>query len=66
MGTYCIIPARRGYRVEAIAPDGHRRLIKIWPTKEAAMRHMRSLIAAPDLSGRVVQRGLKGAQMLEG
>ena len=41
--TYRIIPGRRAYRVEAIAPDGKTRLLRTWPTEEAAVSHLKAL-----------------------
>ena len=33
METYCIVPYRRTYRVEAISADGAHRVLDVWPTK---------------------------------
>jgi hypothetical protein len=41
--TYRIIPGRRAYRVEAIAPDGKTRLLQTWPTEEAAVSYLKAL-----------------------
>ena len=37
METYCIVPYRRTYRVEAISADGAHRVLDVWYTEEAVV-----------------------------
>jgi hypothetical protein len=43
METYCIVPYRRTYRVEAISADGAHRVLDVWSTEEAAVSQLRTL-----------------------
>jgi hypothetical protein len=43
METYRIVPLRRAYRVEAVLPDGQKRVVRTWPTEEAAVSHLKAL-----------------------
>jgi hypothetical protein len=53
MGSYCIVPYRRTYRVEAILADGAHRVIDVWSTEEAAVTQLRTLqISAERAVGR--------------
>ncbi len=50
--TYCIVPYRRTYRVEAISADGVHRVLDVWPTEEAAVSRLRTLQVRADLADR--------------
>ena len=52
METYCIVPYRRTYRVEAISADGAHRVLDVWPTEEAAVSRLRTLQVRADLADR--------------
>ena len=42
---YRIVPAHRAYKVVAITRNGDMRIVKAWPTEEAAlMTHLRLLV----------------------
>jgi hypothetical protein len=43
METYCIVPYRRTYRVEAISAGGAHRVLDVWSTEEAAVSQLRTL-----------------------
>jgi len=43
METYRIIPLRHAYRVEAVQPNGQKRVVRTWPTEEAAVSHLKAL-----------------------
>ena len=43
MTTYRIIPAHRGYRVEAVQPNGQRRVVRTWSTEDDAISHLKVL-----------------------
>ena len=52
MDRYRIIPAHRGYKVVVTEPDGGIRLLKTWPTEEAAMAHLKLLRQRAELVDR--------------
>ena len=52
MDHYRIIPAHRAYRIVVIESDGGTRLVKTWPTEEAAMAHLRLLRQKAELVDR--------------
>ncbi len=52
METYRIIPPGRAYRVEAVQPNGQKRLVRSWPTEEAAVSHLKALREATEPLGR--------------
>jgi hypothetical protein len=53
MDRYRIIPAHRGYKVVVVDPNGATtRLVKAWPTEEAAMAHLRLLRQKAELVDR--------------
>jgi hypothetical protein len=43
METYRIIPLGHAYRVEAVQPNGQTRVVRTWPTEEAAISHLNAL-----------------------
>lgn len=45
MTTYRIVPRRGTYRVEAVEPNGHARLLGLWRTEEAAVAQLKDLQA---------------------
>ena len=57
METYRIVPWRRSYRVEAVAPDGAHRVVGTWPTEEAALSHLKALRERAELAERRVVPG---------
>jgi hypothetical protein len=57
METYRIIPLGRAYRVEAVQPNGQKRVVRTWPTEEAAVSHLKALREIAERSGRAVQPG---------
>ena len=59
METYRIIPLHRAYRVEAIQPNGQKRVVRTWPTEEAAISHMKALREVAERSVRVLHPGEK-------
>ena len=59
METYRIIPFRRAYRVEAIQPNGQKRVVRTWPTEEAAVSHLKALRGVAERSSRTLQPGEK-------
>ena len=59
METYRIIPLRRAYRVEAVQPDGQKRVVRTWPTEEAAVSHLKALREVAERSGRILHPGEK-------
>ena len=59
METYRIIPLRHAYRVEAIQPDGQKRVVRTWPTEEAAVFHLKALQEVTERFGRALQPGEK-------
>ena len=52
MDRYRIIPAHRGYKVVVLDPNGGTRLVKTWPTEDAAMAHLRLLRQRDELIDR--------------
>ena len=52
METYRIIPLGRAYRVEAVQPNGQKRVVRTWPTEEAAVSHLKALREIAERSGR--------------
>jgi hypothetical protein len=52
MDRYRIIPARKAYQVVVTLPDGSSRLIKAWPTEEAAISHLRLLRQRAEITDR--------------
>jgi hypothetical protein len=52
MARYQIIPARKAYQVVVTQPNGRARLIRTWPTEEAAMSHLRLLRQRAELIDR--------------
>jgi hypothetical protein len=57
--SYRIVPRRRSYRVEGVAPNGTPRLLGTWPTEEAAVSHLKSL---REVAERIERRRSPGAQ----
>jgi hypothetical protein len=55
--TYRIIPFRRAYRVEAIQPNGQKRVVRTWPTEEAAVSHLKALRELAERSGPAKRTG---------
>jgi hypothetical protein len=49
---YRIVPAHRAYKVVAITRNGDMRIVKAWPTEEAAMTHLRLLRQRAELADR--------------
>ena len=54
---YRIIPKKGVYKVEAVAADGQSQTLKIWPTEEAALLHLKDLQAADELADRLSATG---------
>jgi hypothetical protein len=52
MDRYRIIPAHRAYKVVVMEPNGGTRLVKTWPTEEAAIAHLRLLRQRAELIDR--------------
>ena len=52
---YRIVPARGTYRVEAIDPHGVVQVLGSWPTEEAAVTHLRDLVARAEVADRQCQ-----------
>ena len=59
METYRIIPLGGAYRVEAVQPNGQKRVVRTWPTEEAAISHMKALQEVAECSSRTLQPGEK-------
>ena len=59
METYRIVPLRRAYRVEAVQPNGQKRVVRTWPTEEAAVSHLKALREVAERAGRALQPGEK-------
>jgi hypothetical protein len=59
METYRIIPLGRAYRVEAIQPNGLKRVVRTWPTEEAAISHPKALREVAERSSHTVHPGEK-------
>ena len=57
METYRIIPLGHAYRVEAVQPNGLKRVVRTWPTEEAAVSHLKALQEATGRFGRALQPG---------
>ena len=49
METYCIVPYRRTYRVEAISANGVHRVLDVWRTEEAAVSQLKTLQISADV-----------------
>ena len=52
MTTYRVTPVHHGYRVEAVLPDGQRRVVRTWSTEEAAVSHLKALRERTELTNR--------------
>ena len=37
------MPLGDAYRVEAVQPNGQKRVVRTWPTEEAAVSHLKAL-----------------------
>jgi hypothetical protein len=59
METYRIIPLGCAYRVEAIQPNGQKRVVRTWPTEEAAVSHLKALREVAERSSHTLQPGEK-------
>jgi len=59
METYRITPLRHAYRVEAVQPNGQTRVVRMWPTEEAAVSHLKALREVAERSSRTLQPGEK-------
>jgi len=59
METYRIIPLRHAYRVEAVQPNGQKRVVRTWTTEEAAVSHLKALQEAAQRFGHALQPGEK-------
>jgi hypothetical protein len=57
METYRIIPLGRAYRVEAVQPNGQKRIVQTWPTEEAAVSPLKALREVSERTGRALQTG---------
>ena len=57
--TFRIIPVHHGYRVEAVQPNGQTRIVRTWPTEDAAVSHLKALREGTELSNRPFQPGEK-------
>ena len=57
METYRIIPLGHAYRVEAVQPNGQKRVVRTWPTEEAAVSHLKALREVAERFGRALQPG---------
>ena len=64
MENYRIIPFRRAYRVEAVQPNGQKRVVRTWPTEEAAVSHLKALREVAERSSRTLHPGEKGLARL--
>jgi hypothetical protein len=52
METYCIVPYRHTYRVEAISADGAHRVLDVWSTEDAAVSRLKTLQIRAELADR--------------
>lgn len=59
MEAYRIVPRRRGYHVEAVAPNGTHRLVATWPTEEAAVSHLKTLQQTAESAERLAAPGAR-------
>jgi hypothetical protein len=59
METYRIIPLRRAYQVEAVQLDGQKRIVRTWPTEEAAVSHLKALREVAERSSLTLHPGEK-------
>jgi hypothetical protein len=59
MGTYRIIPLGGAYRVEAIQPNGQKRIVRTWPAEEAAVSHLKALREVSERSSHTLHPGEK-------
>jgi hypothetical protein len=59
METYRIIPLRRAYRVEAVQPNGQTKVVRTWPTEEAAISHLKALREVAERAGITLLPGEK-------
>jgi hypothetical protein len=59
METYRIIPLGRAYRVEAVQPNGLRRVVRTWPIEEAAVSRLKALREVTERFGVARQPGEK-------
>ena len=59
MEIYRIIPFRRTYRVEGVQPNGQKRLVRAWPTEEAAVSHLKALREEVERSSPTLHPGEK-------
>ena len=59
MTTYRITPVYHGYRVEAVQPNGQRRVVRTWATEEAAVSHLKALRARIEQANRQFRPGEK-------
>jgi hypothetical protein len=57
METYRIIPLGHAYRVEGVQPNGQKRVVRTWPTEEAAVSHLKALREVAERFGRTLQPG---------
>ena len=57
METYRIIPLGHAYRVEAVQPNGLKRVVRTWSTEEAAVSHLKALRKATERFGHALQPG---------
>jgi hypothetical protein len=57
--TYRIIPPGRAYRVEAVHPNGQKRVVRTWPTEEAAVSHLKALREVAERFGHALLPGEK-------
>jgi hypothetical protein len=55
METYRIIPLGHAYRAEAAHPNGQTRVVRTWPTEEAAVSHLKALREVAERFGRALQ-----------
>jgi hypothetical protein len=58
MLTYRIIQLGHAYRVEAVQPNGLK-VVRTWPTEEAAVSHLKALREVAERFGRALQPGEK-------
>jgi len=59
METYPITPLRHAYRVGDVQPNGQKRVVRTWPTEEAAVLHLKALQEVTERIGRALQPGEK-------
>jgi hypothetical protein len=43
MDRYRIVPAHRAYKVVVREPSGQTRIVRSWPSEEAALSHLKAL-----------------------